>query len=119
MPSSGASGIQRVQGTPSVHHPAVSEQSRIIDALTVRIEEDMWPFRAARDFPATIPAVSPKVADVIIVKAAADIAGFATPAGSRPGPGSVPAPTNQQDGSNPYILPSLGFNVTNTPASAA
>lgn len=35
----------------------IDAQSRIIDALTVRIEEDMWPFRAARDFPATILAV--------------------------------------------------------------
>jgi transposase len=39
----------------------------------------MTPFRAARDFLATIPGVSLKVAEVIIAETGADMSVFATP----------------------------------------
>jgi transposase len=38
-----------------LHLDQIDAQSRIIDALTDRIEEAMAPFRAAREFLATIP----------------------------------------------------------------
>jgi transposase len=47
--------------------------------LTGRIEEAMEPFRAAREFLATIPGVSIKVADVIIAETGADMSRFETP----------------------------------------
>ena len=57
----------------------IDAQSRIIDALTGRIEEAMEPFRAAREFLATIPGVSLKIADVIIAETGADMSRFETP----------------------------------------
>jgi transposase len=62
-----------------LHLDQIDAQSRIIDALTARIEEAMTPFRAAREFLATIPGVSFKVADVIIAETGADMARFETP----------------------------------------
>jgi transposase len=62
-----------------LHLDQIDAQSRIIDALTNRIEEAMTPFRAAREFLATIPGVSLKVADVIIAETGADMARFETP----------------------------------------
>ncbi|GAA3311001.1 hypothetical protein GCM10017710_09040 [Arthrobacter ramosus] len=62
-----------------LHLDQIDAQSRIIDALTGRIEEAMEPFRAAREFLATIPAVSLKVADVIIAETGADMSRFETP----------------------------------------
>jgi transposase len=62
-----------------LHLDQIDAQSRIIDALTARIEEAMTPFRAAREFLATIPGVSLKVADVIIAETGADMARFETP----------------------------------------
>jgi transposase len=62
-----------------LHLDQIDAQTRIIDALTDRIEEAMAPFRAARDFLATIPGVSLKVADVIIAETGADMTVFETP----------------------------------------
>lgn len=62
-----------------LHLDQIDAQSRIIDALTGRIEEAMAPFRAVRDFLATIPGVSLKVADVIITETGADMSRFETP----------------------------------------
>jgi transposase len=62
-----------------LHLDQIDAQSRIIDALTARIEEAMTPFRAAREFLATIPGVSFKVADVIIAETGADMSRFETP----------------------------------------
>lgn len=62
-----------------LHLDQIDAQTRIIDALTDRIEEAMAPFRAARDFLATIPGVSLKVADVIIAETGADMTVFQTP----------------------------------------
>ena len=62
-----------------LHLDQIDAQSRIIDALTDRIEEAMAPFRAAREFLATIPGVSLKVADVIIAETGADMSRFETP----------------------------------------
>ena len=62
-----------------LHLDQIDAQSRIIDALTGRIEEAMTPFRAAREFLATIPGVSLKVADVIIAETGADMSRFETP----------------------------------------
>ncbi|MHA7292015.1 IS110 family RNA-guided transposase [Arthrobacter sp. MDT3-24] len=63
-----------------LHLDQIDAQTRIIDALTDRIEEAMAPFRAAREFLATIPGVSLKVADVIIAETGADMTVFETPA---------------------------------------
>ena len=62
-----------------LHLDQIDAQSRIIDALTGRIEEAMVPFRAAREFLATIPGVSLRVADVIIAETGADMSVFETP----------------------------------------
>lgn len=62
-----------------LHLDQIDAQSRIIDQLTQRIEEAMEPFRAAREFLATIPGVSLKVADVIIAETGADMSRFETP----------------------------------------
>lgn len=62
-----------------LHLDQIDAQSRIIEALTGRIEEAMTPFRAAREFLATIPGVSLKVADVIIAETGADMSRFETP----------------------------------------
>ena len=62
-----------------LHLDQIDAQTRVIDALTDRIEEAMEPFRAARDFLATIPGVSLKVADVIIAETGADMTVFETP----------------------------------------
>ena len=62
-----------------LHLDQIDAQTRIIDALTERIEEAMTPFRAAREFLATIPGVSLKVADVILTETGADMSRFETP----------------------------------------
>ena len=62
-----------------LHLDQIDAQSRIIDALTGRIEEAMTPFRVVREFLATIPGVSIKVADVIIAETGADMSRFETP----------------------------------------
>jgi transposase len=62
-----------------LHLDQIDAQTRVIDALTDRIEEALEPFRAARDFLATIPGVSLKVADVIIAETGADMTVFQTP----------------------------------------
>ncbi|MDQ0079493.1 transposase [Arthrobacter oryzae] len=62
-----------------LHLDQIDAQTRIIDALTGRIEEAMTPFRAAREFLATIPGVSLKIADVIIAETGADMSRFETP----------------------------------------
>lgn len=50
-----------------------------VDQLTVRIEEMMEPFRAARDFLITIPGVSITIADVLVAETGADMSRFETP----------------------------------------
>ena len=62
-----------------LHLDQIDAQTRIIDALTERIEEAMTPFRAAREFLATIPGVSLKVDDVILAETGADMSRFETP----------------------------------------
>lgn len=62
-----------------LHLDQIDAQSRIIDTLTGRIEEAMEPFRVAREFLATIPGVSLRVADVIIAETGADMSIFETP----------------------------------------
>jgi transposase len=63
-----------------LHLDQIDAQTRIIEALTGRIEEAMAPFRAARDFLATIPGVSLRGAEVIIAETGADMSVFETPA---------------------------------------
>jgi transposase len=63
-----------------LHLDQIDAQTRIIEALTGRIEEAMAPFRAARDFLATIPGVSLRGAEVIIAETGADMRVFETPA---------------------------------------
>jgi transposase len=62
-----------------LHLDQIDAQTRIIDALTARTEEAIEPFRTAREFLATIPGVSLKVAEVIIAETGADMARFETP----------------------------------------
>lgn len=62
-----------------LHLDQIDTHTRIIDSLTERIEEAMAPFRTAREFLATIPGVSLKVADVIIAETGADMSVFETP----------------------------------------
>jgi transposase len=57
----------------------IDAHSRIIDQLTTRLEKAMEPFRAAREFLATIPGVSLKIADVIIAETGANMSRFETP----------------------------------------
>ena len=63
-----------------LHLDQIDTHTRVIDALTDRIEEAMEPFRDAREALATIPGVSHKVADVIIAETGADMTVFETPA---------------------------------------
>ena len=56
----------------------IDQRTHIIDELTTRIEEEMIPFRAARDLMITIPGISTKVADVIIAETGADMSRFPT-----------------------------------------
>jgi transposase len=62
-----------------LHLDQIDAHSRIIDQLTTRLEKAMEPFRAAREFLATIPGVSLKIADVIIAETGADMSRFETP----------------------------------------
>lgn len=62
-----------------LHLNQIDAQTRIVEALTARIEEAMQPFRAAREALATIPGVSLRVAEVIIAETGADMTVFETP----------------------------------------
>lgn len=62
-----------------LHLDQIDAHSRIIDQLTTRLEKAMEPFRAVREFLATIPGVSLKIADVIIAETGADMSRFETP----------------------------------------
>lgn len=62
-----------------LHLEQIDARTRIIDALTARIEELMEPFRTAREFLTTIPGVSTTIAEVIIAETGADMSRFATP----------------------------------------
>lgn len=63
-----------------LHLDQIDAHTRVIQALTARIEEAMEPFRDAREALATIPGVSRRVAEVIIAETGADMAVFETPA---------------------------------------
>ncbi|WP_035774983.1 IS110 family transposase, partial [Arthrobacter sp. H5] len=58
----------------------IDAHTRIIDALTARVEEAMAPFRLDRELLSTIPGVSTLVADVIIAETGADMSVFPTSA---------------------------------------
>lgn len=62
-----------------LHLNQIDAQTRIIDALTTRIEEAMAPFQSARDALATIPGVSTRVAEVIIAETGGDMTVFENP----------------------------------------
>lgn len=62
-----------------LHLGQIDAQTRVVEALTTRIEEAMEPFRTAREFLATIPGVSLRVAEVIIAETGADMSVFETP----------------------------------------
>lgn len=57
----------------------LDEHQKVIDTLAAKIEEAIEPYRAAREFLATIPGVSNTVADVIIAETGADMSVFETP----------------------------------------
>ncbi|OOP59150.1 IS110 family transposase [Arthrobacter sp. SRS-W-1-2016] len=63
-----------------LHLDQIDTHTRVIEALTARIEEAMEPFRDAREALAAIPGVSRRVAEVIIAETGADMAVFETPA---------------------------------------
>ena len=63
-----------------LHLDQIDSHTRVIEALTARIEEAMEPFRDAREALATIPGVSRRVAEVIIAETGADMDVFETPA---------------------------------------
>ncbi|MCZ9885145.1 transposase, partial [Arthrobacter sp. B2a2-09] len=54
-----------------LHLDQIDTHTRVIEALTARIEEAMEPFRDAREALATIPGVSRRVAEVIIAETGA------------------------------------------------
>jgi len=95
----------------------IDQRARIVDELTARIEEEMVPFRAARDLMITIPGISTRVADVIIAETGADMSRFpsaghlASWAGTCPGSnesaGRVKS-THTRPG-NPYLKGALGI----------
>lgn len=62
-----------------LHLDQIDARTRIIDALTSRIEELMEPFHTAREFLVTIPGVSTTIAEVIIAETGADMSRFPTP----------------------------------------
>lgn len=57
----------------------IDTATAFIDRLTARIEDQIAPFRAARDALTTIPGVSTIVADVIIAETGGDMTVFETP----------------------------------------
>lgn len=57
----------------------IDTATAMIDRLTERIEDQIAPFRSARDALITIPGVSVEVADVIIAETGADMTVFETP----------------------------------------
>ncbi|SJM57390.1 Mobile element protein [Frigoribacterium sp. JB110] len=65
-----------------------------IDRLTVRIEDTMEWFRAARDALTTIPGVSTIVEDVIIAETGGDMTVFDARSDWRRGPASAPVRTS-------------------------
>jgi transposase len=99
-----------------VHLNLIDEHTRAIETLSAQIEEEMIPFRAARDLMSTIPGISTKVADVIIAETGADMSRFPTAghlaswAGTCPGSnesaGRVKS-THTRPG-NPYLKGALG-----------
>lgn len=62
-----------------MHLERIDSITTWIGKLTERVEEAMAPFRAARDFLATIPGVNTTVADTIIAETGADMSRFETP----------------------------------------
>jgi transposase len=117
-----------------VHLNLIDEHTRALDQITAQIEEEMIPFRAARDLMSTIPGISTKVADIIIAETGADMSRFPTAghlaswAGTCPGSnesaGRVKS-THTRPG-NPYLKGALGIAAmsaapahnTNTPAKS-
>lgn len=62
-----------------MHLERIDSITAWIGQLTERIEQAMEPFRAARDFLATIPGVSTGIADTIIAETGVDMSRFETP----------------------------------------
>lgn len=62
-----------------LHLKLIDQHTAAINALTVRIEEAMLPFRAARDLITSIPGIGIPTADVIIAETGADMTVFPTP----------------------------------------
>ena len=79
--------VDALQGRFTDHHAflvgeyltQIDTHTAMIDRLTVRIEDQMSPFRAVRDALITIPGVSTTVADVIIAETGGDMSVFETP----------------------------------------
>jgi len=100
-----------------VHLNLIDEHTRALDQITAQIEEEIIPFRAARDLMSTIPGISTKVADIIIAETGADMSRFPTAghlaswAGTCPGSnesaGRVKS-THTRPG-NPYLKGALGI----------
>ncbi|MHB1088857.1 MAG: IS110 family RNA-guided transposase [Acidimicrobiales bacterium] len=100
-----------------VHLNLIDEHTRALDEITAQIEEEMIPFRAARDLMSTIPGISTRVADVIIAETGANMSRFPTAghlaswAGTCPGSnesaGRVKS-THTRPG-NPYLKGALGI----------
>lgn len=62
-----------------LHLNLIDQHTAAIDTLTVRIEEAMVPFRAARELITSIPGIGVPTADVIIAETGGDMSIFATP----------------------------------------
>lgn len=95
----------------------IDQRTHIIDELTTRIEEEMIPFRAARDLMTTIPGISTKVADVIVAETGADMSRFPTAGHLASWAGTCPG-SNESAGrvkstrtrpGNPYLKGALGI----------
>ena len=105
----------------TMHLDRVDSITRWVDALTVRIDEAMDPFRVAREFLATIPGVSVLVADVIVAETGADMGTFETPgrlaswAGLSPGSNESAGRTKSTKTrpGNRYLKGALGIAALN------
>ncbi len=95
----------------------IDQRTHIIEELTAHIEEEMIPFRCARDLMVTIPGISTKVADVIIAETGADMSRFPTAGHLASWAGTCPG-SNESAGrvkstrtrpGNPHLKGALGI----------